>query len=371
VAAIKKIVLSLFLAAALEASALAATSLDLVFNYLSQGGKGGKQVYDGNGDQDLTIYEPVLYVNHEIDSKTAVFGSVVYDLLSSASNTAFDTGTGASKGGWQDRKAVNAGYSKRAGDWIYTPTLGFSTELSYKSLSGGLNVQRFFAEENFVLSAGIFHYADQAKPWDISAGAFRKWQDKTTDSANLSVTQLLSERDMVLAGVSYTAQNGYLEGTRNTVDTGTRVEEVLPGYREKYTLSGRYVRSLRENLALHLDYRYYTDSWDIKSHTLEPALAVSFAEDKGLYRVFYRFYSQSEAEYYQDSFLSGARTYMTSDSDLDKFSANEIGVQFTYAPERWEGMMGGDWTWGGTALYYDRSNDLDAVIMQLSLGVKF
>jgi hypothetical protein len=371
VAAIKKVLLSFVLAAALEASALAATSLDLVLNYLSQGGKGGRQVYDGSGDQDLTIYEPVLYVNHEIDSKTAVFGSVVYDLLSSASNKAFDTGTGASEGGWQDRKAVNAGYSKRAGDWMFTPTLGFSTELSYKSLSGGLNVQRFFAEENFVLSAGIFHYADQAKPWDISAGAFRKWQDKTTDSVNLSATQLLSERDMVLAGVSYTSQSGYLEGTRNTVDTGSRVEEALPGSREKYTLSGRYVRSLRENLALHLDYRYYTDSWDIKAHTFEPALAVSFAEDKGIYRVFYRLHSQSEARYYQDSFLTGARTYMTSDSDLDKFSANEAGVQFTYAPERWEGMMGGDWTWGGTALYYDRSNDLDALIMQLSLGVKF
>lgn len=365
--------LALALAAALERTALAGTSLDLVFNYLSQGGKGGRQVYDGTGDQNLRIYEPVLYVNHQVDHDTAVFGSLVFDLLSAASSDAYDTSTGASDGGWQNRKAANAGYSRRAGDWLFTPTLGFSTELSYRSLSAGLNVQRFLAEDNFVLSGGVFHFADQVKPWDTAASAFRDWQDKTTDSVNLSATQILSERDMVLAGVSYTAQRGFLEGPRNTVYTvagSTRVAESLPGRREKYTLTGRYVRALGESAALHFDYRYYEDSWDIRAHTLEPSLAVSFAEEDGLCRVFYRLYSQGAARYYKDS-VASPEARMTSDSDLARFTANEIGAQFSYAPQSWEGALGGDWSWGGTALYYERSNDLYAVILQLSLGVKF
>lgn len=372
-AAIRKILFSAILAVCLEGAASAKVSLDLVTNYLSQSGKGGPQSYDGSGDQELTIFEPVLYVTSQIDHNTSLFGSVVYDLLSSASNKAFDTGTGASKGGWQDRKGVDAGYSKRKGSWMFTPTAGYSTELSYKSLHGGVNVQKFMAEDNFVLSGGVFYYADETKPWNLTAGAFDKFRSKTTRSVNLSATQILSEREIGLVGVSYTRQSGYLEGTRNTVYSvaaSTRIAEAMPGEREKYTFTARYIRSLRENLALHADYRYYEDSWNIRAHTMEPSVARSFADEKGALRVFYRLYTQKAAKYYAHSFAS-AQPNMTSDSDLAAYTANEAGAQFSYALEDWDALGMSDWTWGGTALYYSRSNNLKAVILQVTLGAKF
>jgi hypothetical protein len=390
VAAIRTFLLAFIFLFFLERYAQAKMDLDLVVNSLYQSGKGGKQVYDGKGDQSLTLYEPVLYINSQIDSNTSVFGSLVFDALSSASAQTFDSETGASKGslgaggeegddgegnsllpGWQTRVGAELGYAKKTGTWAFTPTAGISHELSYNSLHGGLNVQKFFAEDNFVLSAGVFHFSDEANPWDLALHKFAGFKKKSTNSVNASATQLLSAKDIVLAGISYTGQSGFLEGTRNTVSTGTvteRASEQLPGTRGKWTANTRYVRSLGESSAFHLDYRYYTDSWSIRSHTWEPSLAFSFAEEAGTWRLFYRRYSQTAAKYYADSF-AGIVPYMTSDSDLAKFTANEVGAQFAYAPEVGAGET--LWEYGGTAMYYKRSNDLSAVVLQATISAKF
>lgn len=389
--AARRLLFAAALAVALERSASAKTDVDFVVNSMYQSGKGGRQVYDGSGDQSLTIYEPVLYINSQIDHNTSVFGSAVLDVLSSASAKAFDHGTGASGGsaatgaseddgggdeslfgGWQTRVGADAGYSKRVGAWAFTPTLGISHELSYNSRHAGLSVQRYFAEDNFVLSLGGFHFADEANPWDLAKGKFAGFKPKTTNSLNASATQLLSEKEIVLGGLSYTRQSGFLEGTRNTVSTGTvteRAMESLPGGRDKWTANVRYVRSLAPGLALHLDYRRYFDSWHIRSDTWEPSLAYSWSDEKGLVRVNYRRYSQTAAKYYAAGF-PGVRPRMTSDSDLAKFTADEYGLQYDYT---WEPEDATDavWSLGGTALYYGRSNGLTALVFQAALKAKF
>ncbi len=389
-AAIRALFLAFIFLVYLEKYALAATTdLDLVVNSLYQSGKGGKQVFDGTGDQSLTLYEPVLYINSQIDHNTNIFGSAVFDALSSASAKAFDQGSGASKKAsssgnesddstgasgstWQTRVGGDLGVSKKVGTWVFTPTAGFSHELSYNSLHGGMNFQKFFAEDNFVLSAGVFHFSDEADPWDLKLHKLAGFKTKTTNSVNAGATQILSEKDIVLAGLSLTTQSGFLEGTRNTVSTGTavadRANEQLPGSREKWTANTRYVHSLGGGAAFHLDYRYYTDTWRIHGNTWEPSLALSFAEETGTWRVYYRRYDQTAAKYYADAF-SVLRTYMTSDSDLAKFTANEVGVQLAYAPEVEAGEV--LWEYGGTALYYKRSNDLSALVFQLTLSAKF
>ena len=96
---------------------------------------------------------------------------------------------------------------------------------------------------------------------------------------------------------------------------------------------------------------------------------MAFSEEKGVLRLLYRRYSQTAAKYYHPSF-SGVQGRMTSDSDLARFTANEAGIQFSYAPE--PGEEGGkEWSWSGTALYYKRSNDLQALVFQVALSEKF
>jgi len=60
---------------------------------------------------------------------------------------------------------------------------------------------------------------------------------------------------------------------------------------------------------------------------------------------------------------------MTSDSDLAKFTAHEFGVQGSYV---WDlGKAVDALEFGGSALYYGRSNGLKAYIFQLNFGVQF
>ena len=139
---------------------------------------------------------------------------------------------------------------------MFTPTAGYSGELSYRSVHAGLNAQKFFAEDNFIVSAGAFHFSDAVDPWDLTKSKFAGFKSKTTNSFNASVSQLLSDKDLLLGGVSYTRQSGFLEGARNTVSTGTvteRAGEILPQGRDKFTANTRYVHGLGGNLAFHFD----------------------------------------------------------------------------------------------------------------------
>lgn len=130
----------------------------------------------------------------------------------------------------------------------------------------------------------------------------------------------------------------------------------------------RLVHGLSEFLAVHGDYRFYTDDWGIKAHTFEPSLAISFMDDLGIFRILYRYHNQTATKYYQDQF-TGAREFMTSDSDLDNFSVQEGGLQCT---AEFEGTWFIDsFELGGTVLYYKRSNDLQAQIFQISLSGLF
>lgn len=366
---------------------------NILYNVFSQDGSGGKQVYDGSGDQDLTVYEPALFMDCDIDYKTVLSGSFLLDTFTSASDSIFDSKTGASglsgvnrsngnnnsddaperpnaitvKREWEYRQAFDLSISRRMGTWLVIPSFGYSGEVDYKSAHGGLNFQKSFAEDNFTLSAGMFHYNDEVQLYDLSTGRFTGWTPKITDSYILSATQILGQKDIALVGASFTRQTGHLSRDRDTVSlAGTRAAEVLPGARNKITSTLRLVHELNGFVAFHFDYRYYTDDWDINAHAFAPSLAIGFdPADAGLIRLLYRYYVQTGAAYYRDSFNT-APAYMTSDSDLAPFNATEAGIQGSYRLD-----TNGETEFGGGIIFYNRSNDLKAVIYQLSLGGKF
>ena len=395
-AAIRKYLAVAALILYFKAAALAELKYNLLYNVFSQGGTGGKQVYDGSGDQDLTVYEPVLYMDYDVDYNTVLSGSFLLDTFTSASDSIFDAQTGASGGAapglrnnrengddapggaaaaplkreWESRQDYELSLSRRLGKWLVIPSLGYSQESDYKSSHGGLRFQKSFAEDNFVLEAGILHFNDQSEVFDLSTARFTGWSPKVTDTYLLSATQILGTRDIALAGVSFTNQSGNLSGDRNTVDVnGARAAEILPSGRNRNTCTLRLIHGLNDYLALHFDYRYYTDEWKINAHTFEPSLAIGFGPaDAGLIRLLYRWYAQNSALYYKDSF--GAKlAYMTSDSDLASFTARETGIQGSYRLDLNGGS--GELELGGGIIFYSRSNDLSAVIYQVSIGGSF
>lgn len=359
----------------LESQALAQTSVKIVGNYINQRGANGKQVLDESGDEGLMVYEPILFIQSQITPNTTIAGSFTADLWTSASEAIFDANSGASAGGDDDETKLQSRYngdlsvSLERGQWTIAPKIGYSYEFDYQSINGGLSLERRFLEDNFVVSAGYYYFHDRVHPFNVTTRAWDDWTSKRGHNVQVSASQTLTPSDIVLLGYSYIRQDGALEGNVNSIAVGgVRRNEVLPDMRNRHAATLRYVHGFSEAVSFHGDYRYYFDDWGVRAHTIEPALYFAFADDAGLIKLYDRVHLQTGTDYYADSFQT-ATEFMTSDSELQSFTANEVGGNITY---RWEntGAIDG-FELGATALYYSRSNGLNAVLGQVSFGVTF
>ncbi len=377
--ALKKSCAVLLLIICLERTAVGRTKFDLVTSFMNQQGRGGRQVLDGSGNQDIQVYEPVLFVESQVTKNTNIFGHFLTDLWSSASEAIFDTNTGASgrvvAGVTPDtmlkkRYAFELGVAQKIKTWTLTPRVGYSYEFDYRSVNGGLRVDKSFAQDNFIASLGYQVYIDEIRPFDVTAAQFTAWQPKRVHTINASASQILTPSDLILVGYSFTHQSGFLGANNNSVDrNGARVSETLPNQRLRNAITLRYLHGFTEALAVHADYRFYFDNWGILAHTFEPSLYFGFNDDAGLVKLFYRFYLQDASDFYQDTFPARLR-YMTSDSDLAAFHANEGGVMISYQWDLQSWLK--EITLSGTGLYYHRSRDnLDFEIFQFGFGGAF
>ena len=102
------------------------------------------------------------------------------------------------------------------------------------------------------------------------------------------------------------------------------------------------------NDILHLAYRYYTDDWDVDSHTLDVAYRFNFASTKYLEPKI-RLYHQTQADFYQNEFFADVPgtpnvenlfpQYISADYRLDEFnsiSVNNYDFDSIYVPFSWK-----------------------------------
>jgi hypothetical protein len=106
--------------------------------------------------------------------------------------------------------------------------------------------------------------------------------------------------------------------------------ERMPGKRFKLPIGTRWNYYMNEKLTLRTYYRYYTDDWDIKSHTFSIELPVKVTDKYTLYPM-YRYYTQTQSKYFApfDTHLS-TEQYYTSDYDLSAFNAHQYGFGVSY-----------------------------------------
>jgi len=74
--------------------------------------------------------------------------------------------------------------------------------------------------------------------------------------------------------------------------------ELLPDSRFKIALGGRLNWYINESVTIRSFYRYYTDNWDIKSHTAQLEVPVKISNKFTVYPS-YRFYNQTAAKYFR------------------------------------------------------------------------
>ena len=293
-----------------------------------------------------TISTPIIEINKDFGADYTLNASFTHDTVSGASPTYYNSPSGASpldsaSGAsakipdgviYQDdikygdidyedtREAVSLALTKRFESRDELTVGGnYSTEYDYDSMAVSTEYLHYLnSTKNQSISLGFsYQQNDVSIPCklktgecDSSSGASEKIEDLEVISGEIGFTQILDKTSLVKGSLFYISEDGYLTNPYMRVvrdyNSNPKISpEKKPDTRKAYGSLIEYTKAINDKLATNLSYRFYSDDWDITSHTLNTELNYEFT-DKFLMGLGLRYYTQSEAEFY-----NGAKDYFT------------------------------------------------------------
>jgi hypothetical protein len=246
---------------------------------------------------------------------------------------------------------------------------GYHLEEPFESWNFGLGARWSLADDNAVLGVGLYQIDDAFDRFGLD-GKRHGRANRSTTSANVSLTQLLSPTTVAVLSYGATLQTGTLGNTWSSVllADGTRGDERLPRERLRHALSGRLAQWLPWRGALRVGYRAYLDDWGIVAHTVDADLAQRLSSRLYL-RASYRVHRQQAVRFFTAAGDPSATGWRTGDSDLDAFVAQTFGgaividVDHVRAPRDLHVDIGYE--------RYVRTNNLHVDVTTCGLGFRF
>lgn len=371
------------------------------------------------GDGKLTL-DHDIGTNHtvilEYDWDTISGASPTWDSLSGASQTVTsDTVTGASPcidedGNYytlcRDTREISGiigdGFTelaalsyknveltdrRDAGSVLYT----YRTPQKRNELSLGTSYSKESDFKNTGGSAEYLMYASDKKNRSITVGASfmrnevfdfldDKWNSFDLFNAQVGLTQIINASSVGKASVYFLNEDGHLSNPYFNIIRRINVtlEPADPAYLKLYLsrdkrpdsrqaggLSTQYVTSVGKATAVHLSYRYYQDSWAVRSHTLE---VKSYHDAGSQFRVgpVLRLYDQSAANFFKANDSADSvfdeQGFATADHRLGDYTSWTVQLGLEYKP-------GSDMVWNITSGYQEQSSGL--AFSWVSAGVSY
>lgn len=233
--------------------------------------------------------------------------------------------SGASGTGINEDRDDYSAHGTYYGDGYSTGlTYGQSTENDYKATYYGVDWEVEFNNKNTAFQVAVSQSDDKLSPTDAVLYGRVQSAEKETQSFSIGLSQVISKTKIIQFGLSATEDSGYLSDPYKTSD-------LRPSTRNRVTATTRYRSfSNSSNAAMHLDYRYYSDDWEVTSHTLGFAwhqnMGSSFVLIPSL-----RYYTQTEASFYEPYQTAGnTNPYYSSDYRLSPYGAISAGLKFVH-----------------------------------------
>ncbi len=314
--------------------------------------------YDENDDR-VSVLAPTFSASYDIGTDYNVKASFMHDTITGATPT------------WQPDSGSGASSKNNSGDYVYENqafndarnegSLMVTTRFANRDeLYIGANYSRESDYDSKSVSAEYLHYIDSSHNQSVNIGASyafneilsfnnnesRSRRDRDDDyddydddsgasqkeesqslNVQLGFSQVLNEHSIVKVEAFAILDNGYLTNPHASVvrDYGLSnqrlVFEKRPDKRTAYGTSLKYITLFADDFSYQGNYRFYTDDWEISSHTLENdmyyELNKEFTFGAGL-----RYYTQTEASFYNPSkdFFSNEE-FASSDYRLSAFDA--------------------------------------------------
>jgi len=378
--------------------------IDFVSSYYHQNGD-HSAVTGGIGTERVTDISNGITLNfvwlNKMMNKNTLSVGLGFDYHTAASQ-AYVSATGASSPSGTriypslDWTAENAKKGNSFGLGAYA-----SSEYNYNSLGADFHFSQKTADRNGEFTAKLQGYFDEVKliyPSELipnttssadgtvvtsasgtvisGSGSSHKASipssPRTTLSASFSYSQMINSRLQIMFLGDVVTQHGYLGLPFHRVyfTNGKDTVEHLPSSRFKLPVGFRLNYFLGDNIIIRSYYRYYADSWGVRSNTIGLEVPYKITPFFSI-SPFYRFYNQSAARYFAPyEAHSPTDEYYTSNYEYSKFNANFFGVGFRIAPPNgvfgWQGLHEMEIRYG----HYSQTTDLVSDVVSLSLGFK-
>lgn len=349
--------------------------------------------------------------------------------------TPWQASSGASKSDQLLALTANYSHSSDSRNFIWNADVSFSNEYDYTSVGFGGGIASLFNDKNTELSVKANVYLDQWRPiyptelheysiygsnflnqgyfsgvtvWDQNGQSTTNYLpsafetvskvNRNSYSASFGLSQVLTKKLQFSVFFDILQQQGllstpyhriyfadkenYFIGQPQYIDNYESPSNIgvykladdierLPDTRFKIPLGARLNYYINERMVLRTYYRFYTDNWDVQSHTASIELPVKISDRFTIFPM-YRYYTQIASKYYApyETHLSTEEFY-TSDADLAEFDANQYGFGVSYTDIFTGGKI---WKFGLKNVdfrfnHYERSDNLSANIA--TIGFKF
>jgi len=311
------------------------------------GGVGSEKLSDFSNTIDVTM---VKYDNKQRKNKFNL--SVGVDHYTSASSDMIDLKANSSASHADTRIYPSFQWSREnesKGSTIFGG-LSFSTEFDYQSYGANIGFAQKTANRMGEFTAKFQTYLDQVKlvtPIELRTGnsTGREHENYGTSGRNtfalsLAYSQIINQNFQVEFLTDAVQQTGFLSLPFHKVyfTDGSVHQETLPDKRFKLPLGVRANYFLGDRFIFRTYYRYYTDSWGIRSNTFNIETPVKISPFVSV-SPFYRYYSQKGTKYFAPYEQHTAfDDYYTSNYDLSTFNSNFYGAGIRFNPKN--GLFG-------------------------------
>lgn len=333
--------------------------------------------YDGSEGSSLSrisVNAPSAYLLVPM-GRWSLEASGVVDQVSGATPRFYSDVSGATKspGMKDERKAGDVKVTRYMNRGSVGVGLAYSTEHDYKSTALSLEGRYASEDKNTTWNIGLAGTSDTINPVNQIVVGERK---RTVEVIG-GVTQALSPNDLAQISLTYSAGHGYYDDPYKLFDHRPRTRnETIGMLRWNHYFDAPHA-------TLRSSYRYYSDSFGIRAHTIEAAwvqpVTALFTITPSL-----RYYTQNSASFYFDPVTDtsiypgpvGTPAYSSADQRLSAFGAASVGLKGEMKFGRWstdlkleQYMQRSEWRVGGKGS--PGIDPFSATIVQLGLSTNF
>jgi hypothetical protein len=283
-------------------------------------------LYDGGG---VEIDGPSILVRKQVGKSTSFVGNYYVDMVSSASIDVITTASPYS----EERTQWSLGMDYLRGNTTMRVGYTSSVESDFdaKTYSFSVSQDMFGDLTTLTLSYALGD--------DIVGNSNDPTFERENDRQHygVGITQILTRNLIATLNFETITDEGFLNNPYRSVrylDLGegrgfNYEQELYPNTRTSNAVGLRAKYFLPYRAALEGEYRFFTDTWDIESHTA--SIAYTHPMGPWTFNAKYRYHDQTGAHFYSDLFSrSEATNFRGRDKELSPLTSHTLKVAASY-----------------------------------------